>query len=191
MPLEVRRATETDSALHETTMLTEPCVKAAWPPPQIVLLSTPPTATRPTCCRAGDSGGIAFPLRAQEHVMGSIVFLFDRRDALDDDTQARRIVADLAAQALERARLYEGERESRAALDRILQVAPRFLADERRDAIQAICREARTTFGADYGVFWRIEGRPRAPRGDPPRPETGHRTLFLEDFPRLRGAIQA
>ena len=74
---------------------------------------------------------MALPLRAQEHVIGSIGFLFDRRDALDDDRQALAgIVADLAAQAFERARLYEVERESRVALERILQVAPRFVSDE-------------------------------------------------------------
>ena len=54
------------------------------------------------------------------------------------------------------ARLYEVERESRVALERILQVAPRFVSDETEDPIAAIAREARTTFGADYGVLWRI-----------------------------------
>ena len=134
---------------------------------------------------------MALPLRAQEHVIGSIGFLFDRRDALDDDRQALAgIVADLAAQAFERARLYEVERESRVALERILQVAPRFVSDETQDPIAAIAREARTTFGADYGVLWRIrEDDLELLAVDPPRPELGRRTLSLDDFPRLRAAI--
>ena len=50
------------------------------------------------------------------------------------ETQAiAGIVADLVGQALERARLYERELESRRALERILQVAPRFLADDPDD----------------------------------------------------------
>ena len=71
---------------------------------------------------------LALPLRAEGAAIGSIGFLFDRHTPLDGDTLAlARLVADLAGQALERARLYESEREVRRALDRILLVAPRFL----------------------------------------------------------------
>ena len=53
----------------------------------------------------------------------------------------------------------------------------------------AICREARTTFGADYGVLWRIaDGELELVRSDPRREEwpRGLR-VPLADFPGLRG----
>ena len=103
------------------------------------------------------------------------------------------IVGDLTSQALERARLYERERESRQALERILQVAPRFLADDASDVHSVICREARVTFGADHGVLWRIRaGGLELLAIDPPSSElavTGVR-LPLDDFPRLQDAIR-
>jgi serine phosphatase RsbU (regulator of sigma subunit)/anti-sigma regulatory factor (Ser/Thr protein kinase) len=136
--------------------------------------------------------GLALPLRAEGKVIGSIGFVFERAGSVGDETRAiAGIVADLVGQALERSRLYERELESRRALDRILQVAPRFLADDAGDVNAAICREARVTFGADYGVLWRI----RQPSLellaiDPPRPDLpDRRQLDLDDFPRLREAI--
>jgi serine phosphatase RsbU (regulator of sigma subunit)/anti-sigma regulatory factor (Ser/Thr protein kinase) len=136
-------------------------------------------------------GAIAVPLRSRDRVVGSLGFVFDRADAVGDETVALAVImGDLAAQALERARLYERERESRAALDRILQVAPRFLADDADDVIQAICREARTTFGADFGVLWRIRDDDLALVAiDPPQSRHAGTRLSLEDFPRLRGAM--
>jgi serine phosphatase RsbU (regulator of sigma subunit)/anti-sigma regulatory factor (Ser/Thr protein kinase) len=190
VPLEVRRDGDR-LRLEQTTMLTEAAregrVAAAADRAAIDAAYGDNAHLLP----GGTQAAIAFPLRAQEHVMGSIGFLFDRRDALDDDTQALAgIVADLAAQAFERARLYEVERESRVALERILQVAPRFVSDETEDPIAAIAREARTTFGADYGVLWRIrEDDLELLAVDPPRPELGGRNLRLDDFPRLRAAI--
>jgi serine phosphatase RsbU (regulator of sigma subunit)/anti-sigma regulatory factor (Ser/Thr protein kinase) len=144
--------------------------------------------TLPSSVRAA----IAVPLRARGDAVGSVGFLFAADHALDDDTLGlARIVADLAGQALERAKLYEREQESRRALERILLVAPRFLADETEDVAAAICREARVTFGADYGVLWRIHEDEIELRAlDPPRPDLAGSTLRLEDFPRLRGAIQ-
>ena len=138
-------------------------------------------------------GAVALPLRAEGKVIGSIGFLFTTRDAVTAETQAiAGIVADLVGQALERARLYERELESRRALERILQVAPRFLADDPDDVMTAICREARVTFGADYGVLWRI--RPDSLELlaiDPVKSEvaTG-RELPLDDFPMLSEAIR-
>jgi serine phosphatase RsbU (regulator of sigma subunit)/anti-sigma regulatory factor (Ser/Thr protein kinase) len=135
---------------------------------------------------------LAVPLRANGTVVGSVGFVFERAHELDDDTQAlARIVADLAGQALERARLYEGERESRQALDRILRVAPRFLADDSDEVVTAICREARTTFGADYGVLWRVRDDTIDLLAiDPPQPELAGWRLGLEKFPRLREALR-
>jgi GAF domain-containing protein/anti-sigma regulatory factor (Ser/Thr protein kinase) len=134
---------------------------------------------------------LALPLRAEGSVIGSVGFLFDREATLDGDTLAlARIVADLAGQALERARLYESERETRRALDRILRVAPRFLGEGAEDVADVICKEARSTFGADYGVLWRVrdEGLDLLAI-DPPRPHLVGTHLRLLDFPRLRAAI--
>ncbi len=131
-------------------------------------------------------------MRAEGAVIGSIGFLFERQTPLDGDTLAlARIVADLAGQALERSRLYESEREIRRALDRILLVAPRFLREDADDVVGVICREARSTFGADYGVLWRVrdEGLDLLAI-DPPRPDIVETHLRLDDFPRLREAIE-
>jgi serine phosphatase RsbU (regulator of sigma subunit)/anti-sigma regulatory factor (Ser/Thr protein kinase) len=136
--------------------------------------------------------GLALPLRAEGKVIGSIGFVFEQTGSVGDETRAiAGIVADLVGQALERSRLYERELESRRALDRILQVAPRFLADDAGDVNAAICREARVTFGADYGVLWRIrQNRLDLLAIDPPRPDLAERRqLTLDDFPRLREAI--
>ncbi len=138
-------------------------------------------------------GALAIPLRAEGKVIGSIGFLFDQSGAVTDETRViAGIVADLVGQALERARLYERELESRRALERILRVAPRFLADDADKVMNAICREARVTFGADYGVLWRI--RPdqlELLAIDPARAElTKGRRLPLGDFPRLTEAIR-
>ena len=140
-------------------------------------------------------GAIAVPVRTQRRIVGSIGFLFDHTHAVTDRTEAlASVVAELAGQALERTRLYERERESRQALDRILQVAPRFLRDDADagDVTHAICREARTAFGADYGVLWRVLGDELELLAiDPLRPalDAGTR-LPLDDFPRLREAVR-
>ncbi len=136
-------------------------------------------------------GAIAVPLWSRDRVVGSLGFVFDRAEAVAEETVALAVImGDLTAQALERARLYERERESRAALDRILQVAPRFLADDADDVIQAICREARTTFGADFGVLWRIRDDDLVLLAiDPPQSQHAGTHLSLQDFPQLRGAM--
>jgi serine phosphatase RsbU (regulator of sigma subunit)/anti-sigma regulatory factor (Ser/Thr protein kinase) len=135
---------------------------------------------------------LAVPLRVADKPLGVVEFLFDRPDAVDDELQAVAATsAGLAEQALERARLYERERETRTALDRILRVAPRFFADSTTEVTEAICREARTTFGADYGVLWRIrEGELELVRSDPTRSEwpPGLR-VPLASFPGLESAV--
>ena len=135
---------------------------------------------------------LAVPLRANGTVVGAVGFVFEQDQEMNDETQAlARIVADLAGQALERAHLYEAERESRQALDRILRVAPRFLADDSDEVVTAICREARTTFGADYGVLWRVGGETLELIAiDPPHPELSGSRLSLENLPRLREALR-
>jgi GAF domain-containing protein/anti-sigma regulatory factor (Ser/Thr protein kinase) len=135
---------------------------------------------------------VAVPLRVAGKPYGVVEFLFDRPHAVDDELEAlAATVAALAEQTLERARLYDRERETRTALDRILQVAPRFYADSADEVTIAICREARTTFGADYGVLWRIhDGELELVRSDPRRDEwpLGLR-VPLRDFPGLEEAV--
>jgi len=134
---------------------------------------------------------LALPFRIDGAVIGSLGFLFGRETAVDGDTLAlARVVADLAGQALERARLYESEREARRALDRILRVAPRFRGEDTADVVGLICKEARSTFGADYGVLWRVRDDGLDLLAiDPPQPELVGTRLRLDDFPRLREAI--
>ncbi len=135
---------------------------------------------------------IALPLRVAGQPLGVVEFVFDRPNAVDDELAAvATTAAGLAEQALERARLYERERDASAALGRILEVAPRFYADHPAEVTSAICREARTTFGADYGVLWRIrDGHLELVRSDPRRNEwpIGLR-VPLADFPGLEEAV--
>ena len=135
---------------------------------------------------------LAVPIRAESRVIGSVGVLFERGTPLDADTLAlARIIADLAGQALERARLYESEREARRALDRILRVAPRFRGEDADEVARVVCKEARRTFGADYGVLWRVRGEGLELLAiDPPRPDLVPTHLRLEDFPRLREALE-
>ncbi|MGY1808156.1 SpoIIE family protein phosphatase [Blastococcus sp. SYSU D00669] len=56
---------------------------------------------------------LAVPARAAGTTVGALAFGFDTADALDDDvTAVARTLAELMAQALHRARLYEAEREA-------------------------------------------------------------------------------
>jgi GAF domain-containing protein/anti-sigma regulatory factor (Ser/Thr protein kinase) len=135
---------------------------------------------------------VAVPLRVAGEPLGVAEFLFDRPNAIDDELSAvASTAAGLAEQALERARLYERERETRTALDRILQIAPRFFSETADEATAVICREARTTFGADYGVLWRIRDHHlELVQSDPRREEwpIGLR-VPLADFPGLEDAV--
>jgi serine phosphatase RsbU (regulator of sigma subunit)/anti-sigma regulatory factor (Ser/Thr protein kinase) len=139
-------------------------------------------------------GAVAVPVRtATGDVVGSMSFLFEDPDDADEDADAiAGIAADLGGQALERARLYTRERESRRALDRIVQVAPRFYTDSAESAAMAICAEARTTFGADVTVLWRRQGDELELMCSDPALDVlvpGMRAS-LEDFPRLLDAVE-
>ena len=137
---------------------------------------------------------IAVPLRVEGRVIGSVGFVFDHADDAHDEAEALAIVvAGLGGQALERARLYEREQESRRGLDRILRVAPRFFAGSESVVTDAICREARTVFGADVAMLWRVKGETLElsafdPELDPLR--VGLESA-LDEFPRLRDAVSA
>ena len=135
---------------------------------------------------------IVVPLRRGDMPVGAVEFLFDRPNTLDDELVAvASTAAGLAEQALERARLYEREREMSRALERILQVAPRFYAETAGEVTAAICREARTTFGADYGVLWRIRGKDLELVNSAPRRVEWPLGLRvpLADFPGLADAV--
>ncbi|HUG65078.1 MAG TPA: SpoIIE family protein phosphatase [Gaiellaceae bacterium] len=181
-------------ALHEQTLLTaaarEEAVARA--EDRSTLQETYPEGRRFRQQRVHSA--FAVPIRvADRAVGGSVAFLFDHEGGPTTESEGlARIVAGLAGQALERARLYEQERESRRALDRILQVAPRFLVDDAGTVVQSVCREARATFGADYGVLWRVvDDRLELLCVDPPRAEpTADLHLRLDDFPRLHNAIR-
>ena len=137
---------------------------------------------------------IAVPLRVEGRVIGSVGFVFDHAEGAHDEAEALAIVvAGLGGQALERARLYEREQESRRGLDRILRVAPRFFAGSESVVTDAICREARTVFGADVVMLWRVKGETLElsafdPELDPLR--VGLESQ-LDEFPRLRDAVSS
>jgi len=101
---------------------------------------------------------IAVPLRAGGRVVGALMFLFDRSDAVHEEADAiAAIAADLGGQAFERSRLYEREQQWRRTLDRILRVAPRLYAGSTAEISLEICREARRTLGADITEIWRVD----------------------------------
>ena len=140
------------------------------------------------------NAAIAVPLRVEGRVIGSVGFVFDHAEGAHDEAEALAIVvAGLGGQALERARLYERELESRRGLDRILRVAPRFFAGSESVVTDAICREARTVFGADVAMLWRVKGERLELSAFDPEIEPLHVGLEsdLDDFPRLRDAVHA
>ena len=87
---------------------------------------------------------------------GAMGFPFAEPDAITAEVRTvARIAADLGGQALERAELYEQERSSREALDRILAVAPRFQQGATPEAVViSVCAEARRAFGCDVVQVW-------------------------------------
>jgi serine phosphatase RsbU (regulator of sigma subunit)/anti-sigma regulatory factor (Ser/Thr protein kinase) len=135
---------------------------------------------------------VAVPLWVAGEVVGAISFLFDREDAMAEDAEVvARIAADLAGQALERARLYDVEHESRRALDRILRMSPSFHGDSSAAVVEAICREAHMALGADLGMLWRLDGTRLELVGFEPTVEPLAPGLVadLDDFPALLDAV--
>ena len=139
------------------------------------------------------ASAFAVPVRAGRGIAGALAFAFEEEGRVSPDRVGlAQVVADLAGQALERARLYERELESRQALERIVQFAPRFLVDDEQGVLESVCREARMTFGTDYGVLWRVAGESLELLAiDPPSlsPAAAVR-LPLGDFPQLDRAIR-
>jgi serine phosphatase RsbU (regulator of sigma subunit)/anti-sigma regulatory factor (Ser/Thr protein kinase) len=137
---------------------------------------------------------VAVPLRIAGEVAGSVSFLFDDEDAMTPDAEAvARLAADVGGQALERARLYERELESRQALDRILRISPAFHVDDPDEVTALICREARNAFGADLGMLWRVlPGELELACAEPEVAElVPGLSASLDDFPALMHAIGA
>jgi GAF domain-containing protein/anti-sigma regulatory factor (Ser/Thr protein kinase) len=137
---------------------------------------------------------LAVPLRSAGHVVGAMSFLFDRSGAVTDDAEAIALIAsDLGGQALERARLYEREQQSRQALDRILRVAPRLYSGLPEEINASMCREARHALGADITEIWRVDGDwlwlellSRDPEDETPGPPE---RLKLAGLPGLPAAV--
>jgi GAF domain-containing protein/anti-sigma regulatory factor (Ser/Thr protein kinase) len=101
---------------------------------------------------------LAVPLKIEGSVVGSLSFLYDDPEAVHEEAQAiADIAADLGGQALERARLYERERQWRQALDRILRAAPRLYSGTTDEVSLEICREARRALAADITEIWRVD----------------------------------
>jgi serine phosphatase RsbU (regulator of sigma subunit)/anti-sigma regulatory factor (Ser/Thr protein kinase) len=137
---------------------------------------------------------VAVPLRVAGEVVGAASFLFDREQAMADDADVvARIAADLAGQALERARLYDLEHQSRRALDRILRMTPSFHGDSAESVTTAICREAHMALGADLGILWRLrpDGGLELVGCEPAvEPLVPGFVADLAQFPRFREAVE-
>ena len=135
---------------------------------------------------------LAVPLRVAGEVVGSMGFLFDQPMAATSDLRDLALLAaDLGGQALERAQLYERERASRQALDRILRIAPELHAHSPDEVSKAICREARMTFGADLATLWRVsDDQLELVRSDPVvEPLVPGLKASLDDFHGLMDAV--
>lgn len=139
------------------------------------------------------AGALAVELRSGASVVGSLGFPFTEPGAIDDDVVSlAKLVAQLGGQALERAELYDQERRSREALDRIARLAPRFGTESPDAVLRTICIEARETFGAEYAQLWEVDGehlvvRHREPEDDRAIPPGV--SVDVGDFPGLRAAI--
>ena len=135
---------------------------------------------------------IAVPLMVAGESVGALSLLFDESGSAHSDAEEiAELAAGLGGQALERARLYERERESRAGLDRILRVAPSFRADDVESATTAICREAAATFGADTAILWRLrEQQLELVCTAPAELLPSGLEAALDDFPTLRDAVE-
>jgi signal transduction histidine kinase len=71
----------------------------------------------------------AIPLRVDDHVIGALSFNFvDEREFTPEDQAYMLTLAGQCAQALERARLYEAERQARSAAEQALQLRDIFFS---------------------------------------------------------------
>ncbi len=142
------------------------------------------------------SGALAVPVFVGERLAGAMGFPFTEPDSVTAEVRTvARIAADLGGQALERAALYEQERSSHEALDRILAVAPRFQHARTSEAlVTSVCVEARKVFGCDVVQVWTpVEGEQLEVAWREPPTEVippGTRIDFA-DFPGLLDEMRA
>jgi GAF domain-containing protein/anti-sigma regulatory factor (Ser/Thr protein kinase) len=142
------------------------------------------------------AGALGIPVFVGERLAGSMGFPFVEPDAITAEVRSvARIAADLGGQALERAGLYELERSSREALDRILAVAPRFQQDASPEVVVvSICAEARRAFGCDIVQIWALadENELEVTWRDPPSDVIPAGTRIpWDDFPGLLDEMRA
>lgn len=84
-----------------------------------------PASAFPSLAERGQQSWAIVPLVVGGTSLGSLLFSFDRRAALDEgDLALSQALAGLCAQAIERARLYEVEQGTRSRLQQILDVLP-------------------------------------------------------------------
>ena len=84
-----------------------------------------PDSILPSVIAHGQYSWAIVPLIVGGHVLGSLLFSFDRTHALDEGDRASLLaLAGLSAQAIERARLFEAEQSARSHLQQILGVLP-------------------------------------------------------------------
>ena len=123
-------------------------------------------AASPEFAREHEATGhaaIAFvPLRLQDRAVGVMALSFaEPRTFDDDDRQLLSALADQCAQALERARLYEAEREARAAAEQAIEHTRRLqvLAAELAETLtpeqvaQVVVTQGIASIGADAGAL--------------------------------------
>ena len=123
-------------------------------------------AASPEFAREHEATGheaIAFvPLRLQDRAVGVMALSFaNPRTFDDDDRQLLTALADQCAQALERARLYEAEREARAAAEQAIKSTTRLqvLAAELAEALtpeqvaEVVVAQGIASIGADAGAL--------------------------------------
>jgi serine phosphatase RsbU (regulator of sigma subunit)/anti-sigma regulatory factor (Ser/Thr protein kinase) len=138
------------------------------------------------------AGALAVPLTAGDEVVGSIGFPFEAPGSIDDRVVAlAEVAARLGGQALERAMLYERELSLREGFDRIARLAPSFAGASPEALAQAVCREGRSTFGADSAQLWAVgEDSLEVVWRDPPSSHfpPGARAP-LDELPALRRAL--
>jgi serine/threonine-protein kinase RsbW len=105
------------------------------------------------------AGAVAVPLVAGGRRLGAIGLPFMRAESIDDDVVAlAELAASLGGQALQRSHLYEREQALRGGLERVANLAPRFAGSSPGEVVEAVCREGRSTFGADAAQLWSVDG---------------------------------
>jgi PAS domain S-box-containing protein len=109
---------------------------------------------------AGAGAAALLPLRSEGRVVGVLALAFDTpRTFLADERQYLQALADQAAQALERARLYQAERRVRERTGRLQALTARLAAAlTPDDVVQAVLDEGLPALAANAGTVVRCDG---------------------------------